>query len=160
MNMRDGSSTPVSSETLLPARSKVSRGFARMSANARPYAGLALLMVPLSLWACSDRSGITAIDKLNGPGDSTITLTLDVTEARVFEGQTLQLELTVRKDGTVIDPATAGLTIVWMSEDASTASVNTRGLLEGMAEGQTRIVASSQGQEVSASVIVAPGLSP
>ena len=156
MNIHIGSSRSVPSTTTPRPRSGISGGFARISAIARKCVGLAVLF----LWACDSSVGITGLDRVNRMdpmSDLLVTLTLDTTEVRVFEGQARQLELTVRRGGTVVNPATSGLTIAWRSEDPSIASVDTKGLLEGLAEGQVRIVASSQGVEVSASVTVAPG---
>ena len=148
----DSSTAGPSAITLAP-RSKRSLGVAHISAIARERSGLAILLVLGFVWACDWGSKITAIDSLN----QAVVLTLLTTETRVYEGQTKPLEFTVRLDGAVVDPDSARITISWKSIDPTIASVDSKGVVEGVAEGQTQIVASTNGREASASVTVAPG---
>ena len=155
MKTHDGFSTAGPSAVALPLQSKSSRWFACISASAHQCLGLAILLMVGLLGACFDEGWkITAI----GSVDEAVTLTLDdTTETRVYEGQTKRLGITVRRGDTVVNPDSVGVVISWRSEDPSIASVDANGLLQGIAEGQTRIVVGSQGWEVAASVTVAPG---
>ena len=156
MRTHDGFSTGGPSAITVPPRSRGSLEFGYSAARARECFGFAVLLMLGFFGACDWHSDITAIDSLK----ETVTLTLQTPEARVYEGQTRQMELTVSQGGTVVNPGAAGLTISWRSEDPSIASVDGKGLLEGIAEGETQIVASTEGREVSAIVAVVPGQVP
>jgi hypothetical protein len=123
----------------------------RLSERVPRRVGLAVLACVITLWACSTPSITNPYE--GGP----ITLTLDVAEVRLFEGEGRQLELTVQRGGSVVDPVSQGLTAVWSSGDPSIATVDNGGLLEAVGAGLVRVAVRVLDQEASVQVTVDPG---
>ncbi|MFL5471206.1 MAG: PQQ-dependent sugar dehydrogenase, partial [Gemmatimonadales bacterium] len=85
------------------------------------------------------------------PPNPVATVAITGPFAAVQVGQTLQLTATAKDAG---GATVSGATFTWGSADQNIATVNTDGLVTGVAEGQTQISASSEGVSGSLPITV------
>ncbi len=98
-------------------------------------------------------SGTSAITVTSGPPPAPVVTTVTVapTSASVVAGSTTTLQATVKdQNGNVI----TGQTVTWSTNNAAAATVNSSGVVTGIAAGSATITATSSGKSGTSSITV------
>src|SRR6266852_1790272 len=104
-------------------------------------------------------SGTSAITVTSGPPPAPVVTTVTVapTSATVVAGSTTTLQATVRdQNGNVM----TGQTVTWSTNNAAAATVNSSGVVTGIAAGSATITATSSGVSGTSAITVTSGPPP
>ncbi|MGD2069864.1 MAG: Ig-like domain-containing protein, partial [Gemmatimonadota bacterium] len=114
---------------------------------------LVLSLVLSGLAACGGGDGTTGPGGDDDDGDVTITsVTVSPATASVAVGETVQLSASAQAS----DGSSVSTSFEWTSQDVSVATVSSSGVVTGVAEGQTAVVAEADGVSGSSVVDVSP----
>lgn len=97
-------------------------------------------------------AAVALLSACSGPRDSAVALELNATRVEIEIGGTYQLKAALERESGVKEPAE----VDWSSGDESIATIDSNGTVEGIAAGETRLVATraTSGLSASATVVV------